>query len=397
MNAKFLFSFFLFCFLFLHKTYADSVKEISFTISSDGPTKDDAVKNALRQAIEEAYGAFVSANTTILDDQLVKDEIVTLSNGSIKSYKELSAVENNNGEWTVTIDGIVSLPHLIKYVRSQGSECEFAGNTFGMQIKLFEIQKENERKVLNNLKKQISGLLEEDLTWDVAMDVQYLNKDFYKVGATIYARTIPENSKKKVSRVGEILVNTLDAIKLSEEEANTYNRMGLDIGIVNDPRLFRENFGKQGEDWDVFYLRNPDATLLLKEIYNEIARKCIDFVLVDNMGRKHDFIASYLGIGKVVDNPESLVKYPFSIEPIPDPFLVNENLFVFKAILGEKRATYREDRALETIPWKKGVFPGLIFPTYSIGQKDHFPLLLLTFQIPSSEIGKYSGFKLEKK
>ena len=42
---------------------AEEINEISLTVSSDGSTKDDAVKNALRLAIEQAYGAFVSANT----------------------------------------------------------------------------------------------------------------------------------------------------------------------------------------------------------------------------------------------------------------------------------------------------------------------------------------------
>ncbi|MBD5251671.1 MAG: hypothetical protein HDS49_01365, partial [Bacteroides sp.] len=50
---------------------ANPNEEITLTVSSDGPTKDDAVKNALRLAIEQAYGAFVSANTTILNDDLV--------------------------------------------------------------------------------------------------------------------------------------------------------------------------------------------------------------------------------------------------------------------------------------------------------------------------------------
>ena len=38
---------------------ADSKEEITLTVSSDGTTKDDALKNALRTAIEQAYGAFV--------------------------------------------------------------------------------------------------------------------------------------------------------------------------------------------------------------------------------------------------------------------------------------------------------------------------------------------------
>lgn len=118
---------------------AQTKDEVTLTVSSDGATKEDAVKNALRSAIEQAYGAFVSANTTILNDELVKDEIVTVSNGSIKEYKEIAAIQTDNGNYLVTLSATVSLPNLITYAKSHGSECEFAGNTFGMEMKLFEL------------------------------------------------------------------------------------------------------------------------------------------------------------------------------------------------------------------------------------------------------------------
>lgn len=62
--------------------------EVTLTVSSDGATKGDAVKAALRSAIEQAYGTFVSANTSILNDSLVQDEIVTVASGNIKGYSE---------------------------------------------------------------------------------------------------------------------------------------------------------------------------------------------------------------------------------------------------------------------------------------------------------------------
>lgn len=142
-------------------------KEITLTVSSDGTSKDEATKNALRSAIEQAYGAFVSANTTILNDELVKDEIVTLSNGSIKEYKELSSVQLPDGKYSVNLIATVSLPHLIQYAQSKGSECEFAGNTFGMEMKLYELQKENEIKVLRNLNEQLKALMASNVQYTI--------------------------------------------------------------------------------------------------------------------------------------------------------------------------------------------------------------------------------------
>ena len=66
--------------------FASATDEISLTASGNGSTQDAAVKSALRNAIEQAYGAFISTNTRVLNNKLVKDEIVSLSQGVVKSY-----------------------------------------------------------------------------------------------------------------------------------------------------------------------------------------------------------------------------------------------------------------------------------------------------------------------
>ena len=131
--------------------YAQATDEVTLTVSSDGPTKEEATKNALRSAIEQAYGTFVSANTTILNDELVKDEIVTIANGNIKSYEEISSTAMPDGSQFVTLKATVSVSKLISYAQSKGAETEFAGATFGMNMKLKELNKQNERKILENL------------------------------------------------------------------------------------------------------------------------------------------------------------------------------------------------------------------------------------------------------
>ena len=50
--------------------------DITLVVDGEGKDKTEATKNALRSAIEQSYGTFVSANTVILNDELVKDEIV---------------------------------------------------------------------------------------------------------------------------------------------------------------------------------------------------------------------------------------------------------------------------------------------------------------------------------
>lgn len=122
--------------------------EVSLIVTGEGVTKQEATNNALRSAIEQAFGVFVSANTEILNDELVKDEIATVSSGNVKSFKEISSVELPSGIRSVTLDAIVSIGKLIEYSKNHGSKAEFAGAVFGANIKLRELRKQNELKAI---------------------------------------------------------------------------------------------------------------------------------------------------------------------------------------------------------------------------------------------------------
>jgi hypothetical protein len=66
--------------------------EVSLVVSSKGSTEEEARTNALRSAIEQAFGTFVSSRTEILNDNLVQDQMVSLSNGNIKKFEILSSL-----------------------------------------------------------------------------------------------------------------------------------------------------------------------------------------------------------------------------------------------------------------------------------------------------------------
>ena len=146
---------FAFC---LCSVMAFAQDEVSLVVSADGATKTQAIDNALRSAIEQTYGTFVSANTKILNDELVKDEIATVSSGNIKKYKEVAVVTLPNGNTSVTLNVTVSLKKLIKYAQSKGSECEFAGATFGANKRMYDFNKRNEQIVIQNMMRQLDAL-----------------------------------------------------------------------------------------------------------------------------------------------------------------------------------------------------------------------------------------------
>lgn len=147
-----LLSFFMLSFVMV----AQSVDDVTLVVSGDGVTKSDAITAALRSAIEQAYGVFVSANTEILNDELIKDEIATVSSGNVKSYKELGCAVTADGSlYMVTLEAVVSVKQLAQYAASKGASCEFAGAVLDQTLKLLELNKRNTQIAFDNMLKQL--------------------------------------------------------------------------------------------------------------------------------------------------------------------------------------------------------------------------------------------------
>ena len=146
-----------------------SDNEVTLVVNGEGTTKDEATKVALRSAIEQAFGTFVSSNTAILNDELVKDEIVTVSSGNIKKYEYIANTEVN-GSYFVTLKAIVSVGKLISYTKNHGSVAELAGATFAMNIKMETLYAENEKKAMDNLIKQIEKMIPYAFDYSLSAD-----------------------------------------------------------------------------------------------------------------------------------------------------------------------------------------------------------------------------------
>ncbi len=132
-------------------SYAQRTEEVTLVVSGEGVTKEEATNNALRSAIEQAFGVFVSAKTDILDDDIVKDEIATLTSGNIKSFSELSFINLPNGIKSITLQATVAIGNLIEYSKSHGSKAEFAGSIFGANLKMRQLNKQNEEMAIAHL------------------------------------------------------------------------------------------------------------------------------------------------------------------------------------------------------------------------------------------------------
>jgi hypothetical protein len=150
--------------------FAEGVDIVTLTTTAEGKTKDEAVTNALRSAIEQAFGAFISSKTEIVNDDLIRDEIVSVSSGNVKKYEIVSS-QQLQGSVSVVVQADVSLSKLTTFCKNNGIEVEFAGELFGANIKLRELYAKNEMKVIDNLIIPFSELVK------MAYDYKIIVKD----------------------------------------------------------------------------------------------------------------------------------------------------------------------------------------------------------------------------
>lgn len=405
----------------------DSGKENNSTNSNDEVTlvvfgkavdSEKATAVALRSAIEQAYGAFVSANTTILNDDLVKDEIVTISSGNIKSYKVLSDVKCEDGQEMVTVKATVCISKLISYAKSKGASTEFAGAAFAQNMKMKELNKKNELQALRNMVAMAKELLpvafdkklsiadpaipEKDLRADpnpiyakpaVGSDAiiesyrNYLNllDGYYQMKFCV---SIEPNDN--TNHILENISNTLKAIALSSEEQTEYEKMNMKLSRL---RIKWPACYKSGEPGNRLYLnfRNSkeDINKVFAEFTNIFLEEFSNFKIVDNLGNSSSFngflMGSYRGMHSE-DKEEELFRQNGTIWFGDDgrTNFTNQGSGLFKeGVLVQPN-----------VPFFWSLSSTIEF-FYS--SSNNFGNWIIKFRIPASEISKYSDFKLMPK
>lgn len=320
--------------------------EVTLVASGKASDSERATTIALRSAIEQAYGTFVSANTTILNDDLVKDEIVTISNGNIKSYEVLSDVKCEDGQDMVTVKATVCISKLVSYAKSKGASAEFAGATFAQSIKMKELYKQNEAKALENLLTQVKFMLPScyDLglsdigepedsrnspnCYELAMYVDFKPNANTKVLCDLFLNTLKSLSLEEPSRGQGSELQFLWQGELNKETQE----------YVRGRNTLQAELYSKGYNPYSFYLRNPHwvEERFWVQLENVTTAFQYSFVITDNLGGK-----SYLEpkMAKPItpeDNPyyDSLVPYGFIKDIGNSSRLIYGNDFVYRCSHG---------------------------------------------------------------
>lgn len=210
----------------------DPSDEVTLEVIGYGNSIEVATNNALQNAITQVYRTFVSANTQMLKDKLIQDEIAPDSIGNVKNYKNIVAIDMPNGKKEVIVKATISIPKLIDYAESKGTSTEFTGALFARNIKIRELNEANERKIMDAIFKYISLSLpscyERKLT--ISEPTMFYDEDKEYVNIPMTINFIPNDNLKICSdNVNKIL----ESIYLTDKELNEYDKLRIESYICD--------------------------------------------------------------------------------------------------------------------------------------------------------------------
>lgn len=233
--------------------HAQTNNTVVLTVSGSGKTQEEAKLSALRLAIEQAFGAFISSKTDMLDDKVVSDQITSIANGNIQSFEVLNETQLPSGGWSMILKATVSVSKLTSFVQARGVAIEINGGLFVVNIKQQILNEQSEVKSMFDL----VSILHENL--QNAFDYEIENKTPIIINGDNNNWKIPLKvsaiANKNIVFCNDFLINTLKSISLKQDEVKTYKEMGKEVFTIY-----------VGENFTPYYLRNRESLKIFNTI-----------------------------------------------------------------------------------------------------------------------------------
>ena len=236
----------------------DENKNVSITVSGSGKSLDDAKQSALRSAIEQAYGSFISIKTEIFNDQVVADQMSSVSSGNIQSYEMLNESQLPDGSWGVTLKALVSISKLTSFVEAKGIAIEIKDGMFALNIKQQLLNEQGEIKAVS----EMVVLLHEPM--QISFDYVIKSSEPKSLDAESKNWGIPlavtATTNKNIDFCANYCIKTLAALSLSTEEVTSYKSLNKAVYPV---KIIYNGVDK------IFYLRKQSSINTLSTLTSQ--------------------------------------------------------------------------------------------------------------------------------
>ena len=202
-------------------------KTVTLVVTGQGKTPDEAKQSALRSAIEQAFGAFISSKTEILNDKLVAEQITSVANGNIQSFDILNESQLPDGRWGVTLKALVSVSKLTSFVESKGIAIEIKGGLFAINIKQQILNEQAESQAIEQLIEIMDQSLKSSFDYTIkSSEPKSLDGSN---NSWIIPLQVDVICNKNISFCADYATKTLAALTLKDDEVVTYKSLNKKV------------------------------------------------------------------------------------------------------------------------------------------------------------------------
>lgn len=264
-------------------SYAQQEKNSFLTVNGQGKTIEEATQMALRSAIEQTFGTYISSKTEILNDALVKDEIVSVSSGNIRNYKLVSQNTLPNGLIAVSVYAEISISNLTNFCEKKGVKIEFQGAVFMANVLQQKLNEQNEiisTKNLLDLVNSYKGLFDIELNVKEPVLIKSSQPE-EKYSIEITAGVKPNQN---FFNLANYIIKNLESLSLSKQDASNLLKLEKTIYPVSIGGISGTNSkGKQIFSAIHIMLRTEEAQLNVQEIFSKMIAQSLEFHVVSNI------------------------------------------------------------------------------------------------------------------
>lgn len=322
------------------RVFAQVNETVTITVSGEGNNQNEAQQNALRSAMEQVFGAFISTKTEILNDALVKDEVVSIANGNIQKFTIISETKIPDGDYVSTLSVTVSVTKLTSFIENKGFKVEFKGGLFAINIKQQILNEESEVKAINNLVEVLKKIA------DKSFDFEIIASEPKSVDGSNNSWQIPLTVNVKMNsnfkNIPDYLTKTLAGISLSKSEKENYYSLKKDVYQVNILSL-------DGEKYYNYYFRKFSSIEIIQNWIDSFRKSLTNFNINDgNSTRSFNQFNSHISIDNFAIQAHEAGNYVYTSFLLPVDY--QDQAF--------KRAYYLDSKR-PYVDETKDKFPGL--------------------------------------
>ena len=222
----------LFIFLFLISFSLLGKTNIEIITTGTGATLDEAKNNALRSALEQVSGFYFSAHTELINNVIEENEIKSITQGTIVSFKILSKT-NLDGLFYLTIKSKISPQNFTKFINERSStSISIDGESFVSNVQQNKLNFEAEKAVLDQLNEICNKEMVKFYTFKLKSKEPIVRGDNVILTVEIDLRL-----KQKFKHFRKWILSTIREIGIKKNQIKQIEKYGLSAADFNYYRL----------------------------------------------------------------------------------------------------------------------------------------------------------------